>query len=430
MKTMNPSKFTLFSMNGLNLLIGFKGGIYSIDKAFFDFLQGNCAPLDGMQEEMQKIEEREGNDKNIPAMPKRTLRALCLNITSNCNLKCSYCFADSEQKSDMTIETAKKALNFLLTNSDPDSTLQIDFFGGEPLLNFDLIKQFIPYANSFKREIKFTLTTNATLLNQDIVSFLNSEKVSLIISLDGDKKTNDLHRKNHNGESEWQSVMTNIQHLISSRNGSDYYVRGTFTPESLNIKDTALFYTDNQIYRFSLENAKGSSENCWAISGNDTERIKKEYEQLADFILEKRKNGIPLDYFHFNVYLDTPLCTPRRLSGCGAGVEYISITPQGNLYPCHQLHIDEFLMGCLDGDNTFYNEQRDKFSQSSILTKNGCMDCWAKFYCSGGCHASSWFENGDINKPSEMDCDLQKHRIKCAVWLESMSRLLNIIPSR
>lgn len=426
MKTLDQSKFALFSMNGLNLLIGFKGGIYNLDKAFFDFLQGESLPQDGMLEEIQRIEEREGEGLDVPPMPGRTLRALCLNITSNCNLNCSYCFAGSEQKINMTLETAKKAFDFLLSSSDPESTLQIDFFGGEPLLNFDLIKEFLPYAKSFGRDVKFTLTTNALLLNKDVIAFLNSEKISLIMSLDGDINTNDMHRKNHKGSSEWHSVLSNIKELISSREGADYYVRGTFTPDSLNIRDTALFYTENQIYRFSLEGAKGCSGDSWAISEKDTERIKQEYEKLAEFILEQRKIGAPIDYFHFNVYLDTPLCAPRRLSGCGAGVEYVSVSPKGHLYPCHQLHRDEFSMGSLDGGGSFFKEQREKFSNSSIYVKSGCMDCWARFYCSGGCHASSWLENGDINKPSEADCELQRHRVKCAVWLESMSRILNI----
>jgi len=425
MKILNPSKFALFSMNGLYLLIGFKGSIYSLDKKFYDFLSESSDGGENrfdMLEDLTVIEKYEGECDKLPVMPGRTLRALCLNITSNCNLRCEYCFADTSEKTDMTIDTAKKAFEFLLENSDAASTLQIDFFGGEPLLNFSLIKEFVPYAKSFGRDIKFTLTTNAALLSGDIADFLNKEKISLIMSLDGNKNINDIYRKSCDGSSSWQKIVDNIKNLIHSRDGGDYYVRGTFTPNYLNLKNIGSFYEQNKIYRFSLEGAKGKPENSWAISQEHVKQIKLEYEKLADFILEKKRSGIPLDYFHFNIYLDTPLCASRRLSGCGAGVEYLSVSPKGELYPCHQLHEADFSMGTVFEKSELFFEKRDKFSKSGIAVKNGCLECWARFYCCGGCHAQSWFENKDINIPSSYECELQKHRIKCAVWLEAMSK--------
>ncbi len=426
MDILNPSRFTLFSMKELHLLIGFKGGIYSLRPELYSLLSGetpNPPDKEQMLEELKRIDQREGDSRHLPSMPGRTLRALCLNITSSCNLNCEYCFAESEKAENMTLATAKNALKLLLDNSDPDSTLQIDFFGGEPLLNFELVKEFIPFAKATNRDIKFTLTTNGLLLTDEVLDFLNREEVSLILSLDGDKKTNDLNRKSPNGVSVWDTIISNIKNTVASRKGNNYYIRGTFTPSSLNITDTAKFFTDNELYRFSLEGAKGNPGHSWAISDKNIAQIKKEYEKLAAFILEKRNSGLPIDFFHFNVYLDTPLCAPRRLSGCGAGVEYISISPDGKIYPCHQLHSEDFSMGALDTISDSFKSVKNKFFSSNIETKKGCSQCWARFYCSGGCHASSWAENSNIDIPSETECSLQRHRIKCAIWLEAMSKL-------
>lgn len=423
MNVFDKSKFSLYSFGDDRFLIGFCGGIYSLTPAFYKFLtEGTCESEQvelEMREELKMMDEIETKASDIPPMPGRTLRALCLNVTDACNLSCAYCFKHSDESSDkyMSYETAVRSLDFLLSKGSEDSVFQIDFFGGEPLLNFNMIKKFIPEAKKKARKIKFTLTTNAVLLNDEILNFLNEEKISLILSLDGDKNANDLSRKDKLGNSVWESTFANVKKAISSRSGEDYYVRGTFTPQSLDISSTCRFFIDNGIYKFSLEPAKGSGSDPWAVSENDVEKICAEYEKIMQLIAKKKVQGLPVDYFHFNIYLDAPLCSPRRLSGCGAGVEYASINPEGKIYPCHRLHIPEFEMGSVFEESPRFDIIRNKFSACSINSKSACGKCWAKFYCSGGCHADAWKNGGDINEPAPYDCALQKKRIQCSIWL-------------
>lgn len=422
MALIDNSKFSLFSFEGKNFLIGYCGGIYNLTSDFVDLINnGTIEDLnlaEKMKLELKKIEEIEMSADDIPSMPGRTLRALCLNVTSACNLSCIYCFAHGEGKlsGHMSLETALQSLNFLLEKSNPEATLQIDFFGGEPLLNFDMIKKFVIEAKKKTDRIKFTLTTNAVLLTEDVLEFLNLENISLILSLDGDKIYNDLNRPSSTGESVWATAFTNIKRAIKSRNGDSYYVRGTITPNTMDIVKTCRFFVDNGIYRFSLEPAKGKSTDSWAVKHEHLQELCKKYEELAKFIIEKRKEGVPVDYFHFNIYLDSPLCSPRRLSGCGAGVEYLSIDPNGNIYPCHRLHMKEFSMGNIFENNKNFDIIRDKFEKTILFTKSKCNSCWARYYCSGGCHADAYLTNNNIEIPAEYDCILQKKRTQCAVW--------------
>ncbi|MCQ2736760.1 MAG: SPASM domain-containing protein [bacterium] len=422
----DDSKFSLFSFNGENFLIGFCGGIYSADSSFYEYLSSGKASSEeeaaDMKNEYLAIQKAEDDASDIPPMPGRTLRALCLNVTSSCNLGCIYCFANPETdlSCHMTFETAMKSLDFLIAKGSMDSMFQIDFFGGEPLLNFEMIKRFVPAAREKVRKIKFTLTTNAVLLDEEKLEWLNREKISLILSLDGDKRTNDLTRRDRAGRSVWEKSFNNIKRAIESRNGADYYVRGTFTPDSLDLAETCRFFIDNGIYRFSLEPAKGKETDPWAVSEKDLEKICCEYEKMALLIKEKKEEGLPVDYFHFNIYLDAPLCSPRRLSGCGAGVEYVSIASDGRVFPCHRLHSPEFSMGTVfDEKSEKFDAIREKFSSCSIESKKACSKCWARFYCSGGCHSDAVAKNGDIYKPAEYDCALQKKRTQCAIWLAS-----------
>ena len=422
MALIDTSKFSLFSFEGKNLLIGYCGGIYNLNLDFLNLINNGTLEDEKLAEkiklELQKIEKIETEADDIPPMVGRTLRALCLNVTSACNLSCIYCFAHGEGKlsGHMSLNTALKSLDFLLEKSNPEAMLQIDFFGGEPLLNFDMIRQFVSEAKKKTNRIKFTLTTNAVLLTEDVLEFLNNENISLILSLDGDKTYNDLNRASSTGESVWATALTNIKRAIKSRNGDSYYVRGTFTPETMDILKTCKFFIDNGIYRFSLEPAKGKKTDPWAVKYENLEELSKKYEELAKFIVDKRKEGIPVDYFHFNIYLDSPLCSPRRLSGCGAGVEYVSIDPNGNIYPCHRLHLKEFSMGTVFEKSENFDKIREEFKKTTLFEKSGCNSCWAKYYCSGGCHADAYLTNDSIKIPAEYDCILQKKRTQCAVW--------------
>lgn len=427
MPILEQTDFSVFSIHGRTLIAGSRGGVYLCGETLERYFE-NPALLSGeertgVEEELGRIKNRELQMETLPPMPARSLRALCLNITAGCNLKCTYCFAHAPEKkaAHMSEETARAAVDMLIEKSDPDALLQIDFFGGEPLLNFPLIGKTAEYAEKTGREIKFTLTTNALALSEEKIDELKSRGISLILSLDGDKETNDQFRLTAEGGSSWEKVTENIRKAIASFEGKNYYVRGTFTPHSLSLTDTCRFFAENGMYNFSLEPAKGNSRDVWAITEKDVPRIEQEYESMAAFFLRNR--NIPLDFFHFNVYLDSPLCASRRLSGCGAGVEYLSVSPEGNLYPCHQLHEADFHMGTTkEYDGGRFDAVRELFRRNTLFAKKDCGGCWARFYCSGGCHASSWIRHGDITVPDRTDCALQKKRIQCALWLETLKK--------
>ncbi|MFP4496818.1 MAG: SPASM domain-containing protein [Vulcanimicrobiota bacterium] len=350
--------------------------------------------------------------------PPRNLRALCLNITHKCNLACSYCFAErltEENAPSMTVETVCKSLDFLFENSHDVHRLQVDFFGGEPLLVFDKVKAGVEYARKLEqkldKEILFSLTTNATLLTDEIIDFVKKHNISLILSLDGDKTVNDLHRKYRNGKGSFDEIIKNILKVKEKLHPMDYYIRGTFTARSLNLKETADFFHRMGFYNISLEPVTGPDTYEFSLKKEHLGNLHEEYIKLANWMKDKN-----IQFYHFNMELENPLCLTRRITGCGAGVEYVVVDPRGDIYPCHQfVENEEFLLG-----NIFHGINNHKlcstFRESTIYQKEDCPRCWARFYCSGGCHFQHYVRTGSINKPWGGYCQMFRDRLETSLW--------------
>jgi uncharacterized protein len=433
MNTLDSTRFHLYSLEGRHILIGSNGGLYALDNETYDRLSKEGeAPFpddDAISCELREIDRLEGPRLRLSPPRERSLRALCLNITYDCNMRCIYCFTRNRQKAgtgSMDIATARGAIDYLLRHSSEKAVLQVDFFGGEPLLNFNVLKEAIGYAKKEAqrrgRQVKFTVTTNGILLDRAVGDYLNEEGFSVILSIDGPPLVNNAHRPFMDGQPSWSVIFRNIEDFLVSRDYRDYYVRGTFTPLSLDLAETARFYVSHHMSNFSLEPARGPSGEHWAVTEKELPRLMQEYEKLALFAHSCRKKSIPFNFFHFNLYMDTPLCVTRRLTGCGAGVEYLSIGTGGEIYPCHQFHdIQEFSMGNIHDERpaTGFADLKERMQESHVFQKQSCLSCWAALYCSGGCHASSYFDSGDILQPDPVGCALQKKRLECALWLRA-----------
>ena len=362
----------------------------------------------------------------VKAAPAKSdeVKALCLHICHDCNLRCRYCFADEgayhAKREFMSLETAKAAIDFLIENSGNRKILETDFFGGEPLMNFDVVKQTVYYAKeqAAKRGKKFlfTLTTNGLLLKDDVAKFLNEEMENVVLSIDGRKEVHDAVRKTANGKGSFDLVIENLKNFVKIRGNKSYYVRGTFTAKNLDFSKDVLFLADNGFDSISLEPVVTDIPDL-AITKEDLSRICDEYDVLCDKYLEREAEGNGFNFFHFNVDLEGGPCLSKRVSACGAGNEYFSVVPNGDIYPCHQFAGDkEFCMGnVFEGklDKTI----RDRFKNSCLFTRKKCENCFAKFICSGGCSANNYHFNGDINEPYEITCEMMKKRIEDAMHI-------------
>ena len=362
----------------------------------------------------------------VKAAPAKSdeVKALCLHICHDCNLRCRYCFADEgayhAKREFMSLETAKAAIDFLIENSGNRKILETDFFGGEPLMNFDVVKQTVYYAKeqAAKRGKKFlfTLTTNGLLLKDDVAKFLNEEMENVVLSIDGRKEVHDAVRKTANGKGSFDLVIENLKNFVRIRGNKSYYVRGTFTAKNLDFSKDVLFLADNGFDSISLEPVVTDIPDL-AITKEDLSRICDEYDVLCDKYLEREAEGNGFNFFHFNVDLEGGPCLSKRVSACGAGNEYFSVVPNGDIYPCHQFAGDkEFCMGnVFEGklDKTI----RDRFKNSCLFTRKKCENCFAKFICSGGCSANNYHFNGDVNEPYEITCEMMKKRIEDAMHI-------------
>jgi len=356
------------------------------------------------------------------------IKAICLNVIHGCNLRCKYCFADEGEYHGhggvMSLETAQKAIDYVIKRSGPRKNIEIDLFGGEPTLIMDTIKEIVQYARDneekWKKKIRFTMTTNATLLTPDMMDYMDKEMGNIILSLDGRKEVNDNVRIKIDKSGSYDDIVPNIKEMIKRRTkGKTYYVRGTFTRGNIDFYEDVMAMVNEGFKELSIEPVVLESGHPLSLREEDINTIFDNYDKLYEEMVKRKRDGNEeFKFYHFNIDLDGGPCVYKRISGCGAGFEYVAITPQGDVYPCHQfVGKEEFKLGSIY-DDTYDTELAKKFKQSHIYNKPKCRDCWAKFYCSGGCQANNFNFNGDMNIPYEIGCKMQKKRIECAIALK------------
>lgn len=354
------------------------------------------------------------------------VKALCLHVAHTCNLNCEYCFAGQGKyhgkDAIMSFEVGKQALDFLVKNSGTRKNLEVDFFGGEPLVNFDVVKQLVKYARSIEKEtgkhFRFTLTTNGMLLDDDVIDFLNKEMNNVVLSLDGRKEINDAKRKKINGEGSYDIIVPKFQNFVKKRGNKEYYMRGTFTRNNLDFTKDIFHMADLGFKELSMEPVVSSPDTDYALKEEDLDTIFEQYEILAKEMIKRRKQGNPFTFYHYMIDLSGGPCIYKRITGCGSGTEYLAVTPTGDFYPCHQFVGDEkFLMGNVR-DGVTNTELRDEFKLCNAYSRKECKDCWAKLYCSGGCSANAYHATGSINNVYEYGCKLFKKRIECAIMVK------------
>lgn len=360
------------------------------------------------------------------------VKALCLHVAHDCNLACRYCFAEEGEyhgkRSIMSYDVGKRALDFLVANSGSRRNLEVDFFGGEPLMNFKTVERLVAYGRSLekvhKKRFRFTLTTNGVLLNERIMAFCNKEMDNVVLSIDGRKEVNDRMRPFRNRRGSYDLIVPRFQTFAESRNQEKYYVRGTFTRNNLDFAADVLHLADLGFEQISVEPVVADDGEPYALQPEDVERIKAEYDKLADEMIRRDREGRGFNFFHFMLDLSGGPCVAKRLSGCGSGTEYLAVTPEGDLYPCHQFVGQEaFKMGDIYTGirNTALQQE---FRSVSVYDKPDCRTCFAKFYCSGGCAANAHKFHGDIVSSYETGCELERKRVECAIMIQ-VAKLMN-----
>jgi len=367
------------------------------------------------------------------------IKAMCLHISHDCNMRCKYCFASTGDfgtgRKLMPVETGKLAIDFLIQHSKDRKFLELDFFGGEPLMNFNAVKEVVSYAREqekiYHKKFRFTITTNGTLLNDDAIDFINSEMSNVVLSIDGRKEVNDRMRPVTGGKGTYDIILPKFRKLVDQRDKNlDYYVRGTFTKYNLDFAEDVFSLHDAGFDQISVEPVVCESKYPYALTEEDIPAISAEYERLANKILENDRAGKHFNFFHFMIDLDAGPCAIKRLKGCGCGNEYVAITPDGDIYPCHQfVGIEKYKMGNLE-EGTFNEDMKYEFSQSHIYNKPKCRDCWAKFYCSGGCNANNYQYQGDILESHTLSCELEKKRLECAIMIQAVKKMENLAPDQ
>lgn len=360
---------------------------------------------------------------------KRTtvVKALCLHIAHDCNLACKYCFAEEGEyhgrRALMSFEVGKKALDFLVANSGSRVNLEVDFFGGEPTLNFDVVKKLVEYGRSIEeannKKFRFTLTTNGVLLDKDILEFANKEMSNVVLSIDGRKEVNDRMRPKRGGQGSYDTIVPKFKEVAESRDQMNYYVRGTYTKYNLDFSNDVIHLADLGFEQISVEPVVAEPSDDYALTMEDVPYLCNQYDILAKEIIKRHKEGKPFNFFHFMIDLQGGPCVAKRLSGCGSGTEYLAVTPWGDFYPCHQfVGNEDFLLGNVD-EGIVRKDICDEFKACNVYAKPKCRDCFAKFYCSGGCAANSYNFHGSITDSYEVGCELQKKRIECAIMIKA-----------
>ena len=352
------------------------------------------------------------------------VKALCLHVSHDCNLRCKYCFASTGDfgtgyRMTMNVETAKKAIDFVIARSGKRHNIEVDFFGGEPLMAMDTVKATVDYARSLEKEhnknFRFTITTNGILLDDETIDYINENMSNAVLSLDGRPEVNDNMRPTVNGKGSYDVILPKFQKLVAGRGDKDYYLRGTFTRHNRDFAQDVIHIADQGFRNVSVEPVVGDAKYDYTFKEEDLPGILEEYENLARELLDRDD----INFFHFNVDLSQGPCVIKRMRGCGAGCEYVAITPDGDIYPCHQfVGKEEYKLGNVY-DNTFDMDISRKFAGLNIYTRPDCKDCWARFYCSGGCSASNLEVNGDMMIPNRFGCDMQRKRLECAIAMKA-----------
>ena len=455
----------LYKNNGYNMVLDVNSGsIHVVDDVVYDVLEllneaedrrkeegfrqeitdkmlakyGEDITAEDMKDVFEDLDELEENGtlftvdvykEGVIDFKKRqtVVKALCLHIAHDCNLACRYCFAgEGEYKGDrslMSLEVGKKALDFLVANSGNRRNLEVDFFGGEPLMNLDVVKELVAYGRELEKthdkHFRFTLTTNGVLLRDYVIEFANKEMDNIVLSIDGRKEVHDHMRPFKNGKGSYDFILDKFKKVAESRNQQKYYVRGTFTHYNLDFVKDVLSLADEGFEQISVEPVVAGPEEPYAIREEDIPQICEGYDELAKEMLKRKKEGRGFNFFHYMIDLSGGPCVYKRLSGCGSGTEYLAVTPWGDLYPCHQfVGEEEFCLGNVD-DGIVNIEMRDTFKLCNVYAKEECRNCFAKFYCSGGCAANAYHCHQDINKPYEIGCELQRKRVECAIMLQA-----------
>lgn len=446
-------KIHKFKNRGLFIVIDVNSGaIHLVEEVIYDILDlyGNVSKEDiadrlkdrydpqTIREGMEEIEELIRQELLFTEDPYRKIieedqqpsyiKAMCLNIAHDCNLKCKYCFASEGEYNGsrklMSAEVGRKAIDFVIKNSGSRHNIEVDLFGGEPLMNFAVVKEIIEYARTEEKKhnksVRFTITTNGTLMNDENMEYINREMGNVVLSIDGRKSVNDRIRVRYNGEGTYEDILPKFKKMAALRqSGKQYFVRGTFTRENLDFFHDVLELANEGFHEISIEPVVLPEEHELSLRQQDLEMIFKQYDLLTEEMIQRASTGEAFKFYHFAMDLNGGPCVYKRISGCGAGHEYVAVTPEGDLYPCHQfVGNKDFLMG-----NVFEGETDNKLSQTfksaHIYNKPECMDCWARFYCSGGCQANNYNFNHDIHKPYQLGCSMMKKRIECAITIKA-----------
>ncbi len=446
-----------FKLNGFNIVVdAASGSVHSVDEAAFDVIKAidkgrdpaeaaekhnlSEAELSELLEDIEELRksgqlwsedifEEAASEMKIK---QSVLKAICLHVAHGCNMDCEYCFAgkgDYSGKSGiMDIETGKRALDFLVENSGGRKHLEVDFFGGEPLINWDVCKQLVAYGRELEKKydkiFNFTLTTNGVLIDEDVIEFTNKEMGNVVLSLDGRRETHDRMRHSKTGEGTFDKIIDNFKALVDSRldnaeRSKEYYMRGTYTAYNKDFAADVLAMADMGFKETSIEPVVSDPDVPYALHEEDLPALKEEYEKLALEMLERYKNGDDFTFYHYMLDLTGGPCIYKRVAGCGVATEYLAVTPTGDLYPCHQFVGDDDMIVGNIYDGITHPETVAIFADgNNVYTRDKCSGCWARLYCAGGCAANNYHSNGDINKVYEFGCELHRKRIECALMLE------------
>lgn len=447
-----------YKMGGYNIVLDpNSGSVHSVDEVAYDIIgmYENHTPEEITKEIVERYGEKEGvtpedvaevledietlkkegklfsedtyknlaiDFKNRPTV----IKAMCLHIAHDCNLACKYCFAGEGEycgdRSLMSFEVGKQAFDFLIANSGTRKNLEVDFFGGEPLMNFEVVKQLVAYAREqekiHNKNFRFTLTTNGVLLDEEVMDFANKEMYNVVLSLDGRKETNDRMRVSRNGKGSYDLIVSKFKEMVKRRGDKEYYIRGTYTHYNTDFTKDILHMADLGFTKLAMEPVVASPDAPYALKEEDLPVLFDQYEKLAAEMVRREKNGKGFTFFHYMIDLEGGPCIAKRIAGCGVGTEYVAVTPWGDLYPCHQFVGDEnYLLGNVF-DGITNEEVRSRFKMCNIYTRPQCNDCFARLYCSGGCSANSYHATGSIEGIYELGCELHRKRVECAIMMK------------